>query len=814
MKTQRIQLLSFLLLLNFTYIVSQNLALYELEGLPDDIQIQDVKYHDGMLYVAGGGYFKVHDLSTGWLNVVLPSGVTVEDSLDYGDTFDMNDWGQAIVRMESATTRYFGMFEGALDNVQLMENTLQRWGNYMYSKPFYIGRDSILITMSSCTDYGVPLSIYSTDAGSTWTELGNECVPVDSDFVKIGNVLHWYGDFYYYRNPFGPETFYLGHHQMDLTDWSYSFKYLGEITDANTAPFNVLAHSIINPDGSIYYSFEEGTSEFNTYGSTINSTDDPILMGKGPGGRMKKGFNNTGYFLISDLYDDDDEWLASGLFYRLLPEDDFNPVQIENLNHEIGKILDIVQEKDGDGLFFVTEHKVYYTSSITGYDNSIVGDLYIDKDGDCALGMDDTRFPDRLIQLSYTDDRVISIYTNDGQVDFGIPQGEGVIDVSGVNDELWELCTDDLNFDATSPGVVIFDVGYTAINECNYVGIYGVAEPLGKCFESTYYIRLVNEGSLVTEPSTLNLELPDELIFKSATVSHSTGVGNMYELDIPALDLFEELMIEVVIEVDCMAEDELEVCIISSMNFDDSCEEPSNINTYCSRILSSYDPNQMTVYNTISAQDTFFTKVDSQLYKIDFQNTGTFAAKTVRLETRISEDLDLRTFKFLGSSHEADIQFYNERTLVVTFENINLPDSTANLAESQGAFMYRIEPMDDVAEDTRIYSHADIYFDYNLPIRTNDALAWIDKLGSGSTIGTLSFNVYPNPTSGEIWIDGLDSNDGHRYELMALDGSIIELGDLKTGGNLLDLSSYTKGLYFIRIISGKGDSGVSKVIKN
>jgi hypothetical protein len=57
--------------------------------------------------------------------------------------------------------------------------------------------------------------------------------------------------------------------------------------------------------------------------------------------------------------------------------------------------------------------------------------------------------------------------------------------------------------------------------------------------------------------------------------------------------------------------------------------------------------------------------------------------------------------------------------LTWTFDNINLPDSTRDQAGSNGFVKFTVLPVKDLPAGTRIENFADIYFDYNPPVRTN-----------------------------------------------------------------------------------------------
>ena len=65
--------------------------------------------------------------------------------------------------------------------------------------------------------------------------------------------------------------------------------------------------------------------------------------------------------------------------------------------------------------------------------------------------------------------------------------------------------------------------------------------------------------------------------------------------------------------------------------------------------------------------------------------------------------------------------------------DINLPDSTSNEPESHGYIKFKVSPQADMVEGTQVENFADIFFDFNDPIRTN------------TTLTTFENYVFPTP---------------------------------------------------------------------
>lgn len=117
-----------------------------------------------------------------------------------------------------------------------------------------------------------------------------------------------------------------------------------------------------------------------------------------------------------------------------------------------------------------------------------------------------------------------------------------------------------------------------------------------------------------------------------------------------------------------------------------------------------------------------YTPTNSELkYTVRFQNTGTdYAYKVVVIDT-LSENLDIATLQMGSASHTYSLKVIGKGRPVLTwtFTNINLPDSTRNQKGSNGFIQFSIKPKANLPEKALIENYADIFFDYNDPVRTN-----------------------------------------------------------------------------------------------
>lgn len=149
-------------------------------------------------------------------------------------------------------------------------------------------------------------------------------------------------------------------------------------------------------------------------------------------------------------------------------------------------------------------------------------------------------------------------------------------------------------------------------------------------------------------------------------------------------------------------------------------DNASFVSIDCQEIIGSFDPNDKRT-EPRGYSSSHFIKNNIELeYHIRFQNTGTDTAFLVVIEDVLSNYLNPATIIPGASSHPYEFRLSDRGTVEFIFENILLPDSTTNEAASHGFVKFRISQAENNANGTVINNLANIYFDYNEPIATNE----------------------------------------------------------------------------------------------
>lgn len=237
----------------------------------------------------------------------------------------------------------------------------------------------------------------------------------------------------------------------------------------------------------------------------------------------------------------------------------------------------------------------------------------------------------------------------------------------------------------------------------------------------------------------------------------------------------------------------------------------NNESTLSQVIVGSYDPNDKAEVHGGKIVHADFSSNDYLTYTIQFENTGTASAITVKVDDVLDAMLDVSTLKMIDASHDYVLE-RNGNNLSWKFNGIDLPPSVENTQIGKGYIIFQIKPTAGYALGDIIPNTAYIYFDFNPAIITNThTTEFVAPLSNPSFVKNV-FLVYPNPMNNEVFVTSKNNTIIESLNITDVLGKTIYNENANTTSTQLDVSGFQKGIYFLRVKSN-GSEEVIKMIK-
>ena len=339
----------------------------------------------------------------------------------------------------------------------------------------------------------------------------------------------------------------------------------------------------------------------------------------------------------------------------------------------------------------------------------------------------------------------------------------------------------------------------------------GVARP---GFDSEYKIIYKNKGNQ-TQSGTVNLTFDDlRTDFVSATPTVDTQLVNTLIWNFSNLQPFETRVINLTLNVNTPLE-------TPAVNNGDLLDFSATINAsvidetpldnefdFSQTIVNSYDPNDKTCLegNTITPEN-----VGKYMhYNINFENIGTADAVNIVVKDLIdTAKFDINSLQLLYASHDVETKISGNKVEFI-FKNINLPSSIQNPIGGHGNVLFKIKTLPTLVVGDEVSNTANIFFDYNAPIQTNEARTTIATLSKDNFIKDETINVAPNPSRNTITVSS--KNKIKSVMLFDVQGRLLQTALEHNKTTTLDISNQANGVYYLKVITEIGSS-VEKIIK-
>ncbi len=333
---------------------------------------------------------------------------------------------------------------------------------------------------------------------------------------------------------------------------------------------------------------------------------------------------------------------------------------------------------------------------------------------------------------------------------------------------------------------------------------YYRAEPL--LFAPFYSkIRVINTGTSVASSCVLILTFDESKEVPNAITGVNSLTPGRVSWILPSLapgSVFEtEFMLRVTASPGVILDESVYIDSFGS----DLYAHDNRVNVSITS-FGAMDPNDCHavpdfMYETSSLNPDYIT------YKIRFQNTGNYPASNIIVIDSIPSQFNKSTIQMIETSHSANFIIKDNKVMEWHFPGINLPDSVSDEPNSHGYVIFKVKPMNGMIAGQQIVNFADIYFDYNPPVRTPDCFFRVlAPSGFESIENEVSIQVFPNPSVGEYYVRC--SEPFRQVRVYDMKGAHVFgmdfSGHSDEKNTRFDISNLNQGVYVIKVITEKG----------
>lgn len=219
-------------------------------------------------------------------------------------------------------------------------------------------------------------------------------------------------------------------------------------------------------------------------------------------------------------------------------------------------------------------------------------------------------------------------------------------------------------------------------------------------------------------------------------------------------------------------------------------------------LVGSYDPNDITCLEGDTEHPDSIGKYLH--YNINFENTGTAPATFIVVKDIIdAAKFDVSSLQLIEASHNVATRI-NGNKVEFYFDAINLGPN------EKGNVVFKIKTLPTLTVNSSVTQNVNIYFDYNWPIVTNDATTTFQLLSAGDFNRDATVKLFPNPAATQVSITAQSPITS--IQLFDVQGRLLEALSPKMQEATLDVSGRTKGIYFVKVMTGSGVK-VEKLVK-
>lgn len=393
----------------------------------------------------------------------------------------------------------------------------------------------------------------------------------------------------------------------------------------------------------------------------------------------------------------------------------FNAVQIPNAIARQNTKIDITLNGCTD--FLVIEGDQIYAWINPKQSTKILGTAFIDDNANGIYDSNELPLRNVLVSISPGDFSILT--DDDGHYSFSVPPGVYTI-IANVNEGEWiqnELTIN--NIQITEPCNEGYNFPFVSNSGPAEMATISMVNTIARCdFETRFTITVENTGA-ETLDAVLSFTFDDQTTFFSSEISGYQVNGNTVTANIGSLAPFSPQTYKITLKMPSGSSN-LPMLAFEANLFSQSNDLIAEYG-YSDQLRCSYDPNDKREYPDREGEDNLTLMDEDIEYTIRFQNNGNDTAFLVKIVDPLDPSIDPSTIRVMNASHPVETCIEGT-DLIFLFEDILLVDSTTNYPASQGFVTFRCNAKDGRAEMTPVHNQADIIFDTNEPIITNQTI--------------------------------------------------------------------------------------------
>lgn len=433
----------------------------------------------------------------------------------------------------------------------------------------------------------------------------------------------------------------------------------------------------------------------------------------------------------------------------------------------------------------------------------VTGTLYHDMNANGVRDPGETAAPYAHIEESPQN----SLTAGDANGDYQLPLAPGAHTLTALSTNPYVVSIAPISHSANLVNLTdvdsLNDFGLVLQSNMQDLMVSVTAEPARPGFDNLVWLQCSNIGTAPVSGS-VNFTFDLDQSWVGSTTTPTTLIGNTAAWAFTALPLGGSVVHTITLHTDsaiALGTPLQHVLQAEPMSTDQTPLD--NTTQLVDSVVGSFDPND----KLLSPMELLPAELLSGSYlnyTIRFQNTGTYPAERVVITDVLDQALVASSLEVLSSSHACTWTLV-DGTFRVVFDPIALPDSATDQLGSNGYVRFRIRPSAGLLPGTQVPNHANIFFDYNLPVITDTVVFTVLDPNGVTDEQAEQLVLFPSPTGGLLWL---------RYR--ALNGTSASVEVIDATGRLvlreqallhqrpLDVSALPAGDYLVRMEGPKG----------